>query len=401
YTTSDIIKISTILGRLNSHWKRVPRMYIVLRSIDHLPLLDDLITAGLSDYLFPMTERHLCNHMQTSVREEFLKAQSRVLTKSLSLELGKEGHHCIFSHEDSVPFETQAKLGAGSFGEVDRVLNLITWKEFARKRVSRSLAFRGRRKEDVKHYITEIEILKRLQHVHIVRYIGSYTDPRFLAIIMSPVAQMDLSDYLARTDPSNYKELRTFFGCLTTALQYLHMEDIRHKDIKPQNILVDRGTVLFTDFGLAFDFKGEDGSETTGKVNRRSLRYCAPEVMLQESRTRKSDIWSLGIVFLEMAVVLKGQSKRYMDEFLETHGSNYKFVHSNLAALPELITTLGHIGDESDNLILEWTETMLSEQRDSRPTASSLVETIINTSLEEEGVGFCGLCCMYGEDSLS
>ncbi|KIN03014.1 hypothetical protein OIDMADRAFT_96488, partial [Oidiodendron maius Zn] len=191
-------------------------------------------------------------------------------------------------------------LGSGGFGEVDKVLCLISFKEYARKRVLRSSLFRSRGTEDIKLFIAEIEILKRLKHHHIVEFVGSYTDPKYIGLIMSPIADMDLGTYLTNANTSKHGELRTFFGCLATALEFLHEQKIRHKDIKPGNILVHGGNVLFTDFGLSLDFTDANGSTTTSMVNGMTLRYCAPEVVLQEPRNTSSDVWSLGVVFLEM-----------------------------------------------------------------------------------------------------
>jgi serine/threonine protein kinase len=84
---------------------------------------------------------------------------------------------------------------------------------------------------------------------------------------MSPVAEIYLVTYLTRTTVSNYPKLRTFFGCLATALEYLHEQKTRHKDIKLSNILVDRGNILFADFSLSFDFTDAD-STTVSMVNR-------------------------------------------------------------------------------------------------------------------------------------
>ncbi|KAF2465935.1 kinase-like protein, partial [Lindgomyces ingoldianus] len=197
-------------------------------------------------------------------------------------------------------FESKGVLGNGGFGQVDKVLSMTSFKEYARKRVPRSTAFRGPRKEHMKKFIAEIQLLKRLRHHHIVELIGSYTDTRYIGLIMSPVAEMDLGRYLTDCTVSNHPELRTFFGCLATALEYLHEQGVRHKDIKPSNILVDRGTILYTDFGLSFDFTDASGSTTASMVNGMSPRYCAPEVALHEPRNTKSDIWSLGVVFMEI-----------------------------------------------------------------------------------------------------
>ncbi|KAH7359897.1 kinase-like domain-containing protein, partial [Pyrenochaeta sp. MPI-SDFR-AT-0127] len=191
-------------------------------------------------------------------------------------------------------------LGNGGFAQVDRVLSTISFKEYARKRVLRSAAFGGRKKENMAQFIAEIQILKRLQHRHIIELVGSYTDSRYIALVMLPVAEMDLDVYLSIATVSKYPELRTFFGCLATALEFLHAQKVRHKDIKPGNILIDRGNVLLADFGLSLDFEDANESITTGTVNGRTAKYCAPEVAHLEPRNTRSDIWSLGIVFMEM-----------------------------------------------------------------------------------------------------
>jgi tetratricopeptide (TPR) repeat protein len=307
YTDSEIREISMLLKHSNPQWSKFPRTYIVLRTIDHLNLLDEIIGLGFSDYWFPVTERSLPGCLLPTVRTSFVRAQSLVLTKSMDLEKGARGQHCYYKQDESPPFEAKRVLGRGTFGQVDRVLSLISFKEYARKRVLRSLVFRGRRKEDIQMFINEIKILKGLHHRHIIELIGSYSDSRHIALIMSPVAEMDLGTYLTRPTESNRPELRTFFGCLATALEYLHEHKVRHKDIKPRNILVDRGNILFADFGLSFDFTDADGSTTMSMVNGMTPRYCAPEVAQYQPRNTLSDIWSLDVVFMEMIVVLQRQ----------------------------------------------------------------------------------------------
>jgi serine/threonine protein kinase len=82
---------------------------------------------------------------------------------------------------------------------------------------------RGRKKKEVEQFIAEIEILKRLKHRHVVKFVGSYTDVKYIALIMTPIADRDLTTYLASVTPAKYPELGTFFGCLATALEFLHL----------------------------------------------------------------------------------------------------------------------------------------------------------------------------------
>jgi serine/threonine protein kinase len=259
-----------------------------------------------------------------------------------------------------------------------------------------------RRAECVKQFIAEIGALKRLKHRHVVEFVGSYTDPKYIGLIMSPVADMDLSAYLASTDTTRYKELRTFFGCLARALAFLHEQSIRHKDIKPSNILVHGGNVLFTDFGLAFDFTDETGSTTAGTVNGRTPRYCAPEVANAEPRNMSSDIWSLGVVFLETTAVLKGRTVAYMYDFLKEHGSGQAYVRTNPTGTNALITELKKTGSPTDNAALVWVQDMIMLPQQLRSTAASLMASITSAGQNGDRNGaFCGICCASPDDFLS
>jgi TolA-binding protein len=401
YTDPEIFEISTLLNHLNPRWSKHPRTYIILRRICYLDSLDDLINVGFSDYWLPVTEQKLPDCLRPSARAAFINAQNIVLTKSMHLEKAEEGQHCSFQRGESTPFEFKEFLGSGGYGKVDRVLSQISYKEYARKRVLRSAAFRGRRKEDVERFIAEIEILKRLKHRHIVEYVGSYTDPKYIGLIMAPAAKMDLRTYLEQASASDHPELRTFFGCLAAGLEFLHTQKVRHKDIKPRNILVNHGNVLFADFGLSLDFTDANGSTTVSMVKGMTRRYCAPEVASEEPRNTMSDIWSLGVVFMEMIVVLKGKPVQYLDQFFTDRGATQVFIRTNLNFLPVLIASLEVIGKMSDNKALGWTQHMLTEDQRRRPTASKLVTTITALSEEGDGAGFCGTCCFDFEEDFS
>jgi hypothetical protein len=133
-------------------------------------------------------------------------------------------------------------------------------------------------------------------------------------MLLTPVAcDGDLRAYLRAIQdtakpptPDQQSVLGRSFGCLASGLAHIHSHTIRHKDIKPQNILVHNGQMIYTDFGIAYDATLENTTTTTtGKPEAFTRRYCAPEVANWEQRNRKSDIFSLGCVFIEIIAVLE------------------------------------------------------------------------------------------------
>ncbi|KAI1452816.1 kinase-like domain-containing protein [Annulohypoxylon moriforme] len=388
YTNEEIIRISSEFNDEHSEKSYVQRTRVLLRDIDCLQLLNGLIEAGFSDYMFPITEKSLPEVFSPTQRSRFVEMQSQVM--GLSSDPIKDGH-CYFMEIERIPLKSEQELGDGAFGKVDMVLSRRNGMKYARKQINRDKVFWGVKKNDrMKQLAAEIKILERINHRHIVQFVGSYTDPEYVSLIMSPVAEMNLATYLKGADQSKKSELRTFFGCLCTAVQFLHEEGVRHKDIKPENILVHRGTVFLTDFGLSFDFADQGRSTTEGPVNGRTARYAPREVYDFKPRNTRSDIWSLGVVFLEMATILKGKSIKEMDKFLETHGTGGKTPSLNHNALLGFIERLERTGSKSDNVVLKYVRKMLRKQVKNRPSAKVLVELIKKDGAKS---GFHGKCC--------
>ena len=121
---------------------------------------------------------------------------------------------------------------------------------------------------------------------------------------MEPVADSDLRAFMnkASLHESEYDCIREAFGCLCTAIMYLQTQNCRHKDIKPENILVKQRKIYITDFGIARDWREMAKSTTTGVFGPKSRAYAAPEVIGDQPRNTSADIWSLGCVYLDMIV---------------------------------------------------------------------------------------------------
>lgn len=233
---------------------------------------------------------------------------------------------------------------------------------------------------------------------------GSYTDPAYVGLIMDPVADCDLAAFLVAALNNNDKMslLRSFFGCLAGAVQYLHERQIRHRDIKPPNILVKGDCVYLADFGIALDWS-EMARGTTTADTAKSPIYCAPEVAMCEERGSSSDIWSLGCVFVEMISVLKGRSVDDMRTNFKAKSQSHMF-HRNIEPCKQWLSDLKLLSAR-DNPPITWSLTMLALDRAERCTADQLVNTIRLDSTPNLfrviNESFCGDCCLDEEHSQS
>lgn len=222
-----------------------------------------------------------------------------------------EGADLDIPSRNVLPFNSLGSLGQGGCASVEKVQHVDTGALYALKIFRR---FYGRNVGKFKlEFHNEVKIIRQLAaHPHIVRVFATYTAGREVGMILTPVADGgDLAHYLQEISDSGKSPsldqrsiLQAAFGCLSSGLQFIHEQTIRHKDIKPQNILIHRGSVLYTDFGLALDASTTDDTTTTGKPDGFTRRYCAPEVADWNKRNRKSDVFSLGCVFLEILSAL-------------------------------------------------------------------------------------------------
>ncbi|KAF2114119.1 kinase-like domain-containing protein [Lophiotrema nucula] len=175
----------------------------------------------------------------------------------------------------------------------------------------------GSRTERKRVFENEIKIIRRLApHHHVIRVFATYVSKREVGLILSPVAQGDLEILLQDVydadapTPDQRHTLDISFGCLATGLAFMHRQKVRHKDIKPRNILVHNGSMIFTDFGYSLDHALNDNSTTTGRPDTFTRRYCAPEVDDWGPRNSKSDVFSLGCVFSQVLEALRFQQPK-------------------------------------------------------------------------------------------
>lgn len=112
YSDLECLRISQYL-RHDGHtaWSEVPRLYIVLRLIKQLQLLDRLVDQGITDLWLPFAPSSLPRGLPSSAHADFLEAQQAVLTKAVDLEGGTSHGHAHFGKDDLFPLELTGKLG--------------------------------------------------------------------------------------------------------------------------------------------------------------------------------------------------------------------------------------------------------------------------------------------------
>ncbi|KAF2203792.1 kinase-like protein [Delitschia confertaspora ATCC 74209] len=232
------------------------------------------------------------------------------------------------------------KLGKGSVGEVDEVRcvgNVIC--TLARKRVA-IYPQRRRAMRQLNLIRNEITNTKRLRHPHIVEVVGSYQDGsgnrRHFNVLMHPVGDNDLSVFLEieckciQEDIISEKSkmyrawIRLWFKCLSSALAYMHSQRIHHEGIKPRNIIHRGDKVFFLQIlALPEDLKSV-------RTHRRAI-LRRPVAYLQrlrhfptadgklERHGSKTDVFSLGLVFVEMLTVINASDIDSLQGFPEGH----------------------------------------------------------------------------------
>jgi serine/threonine protein kinase len=210
-----------------------------------------------------------------------------------------------------------------------------------------------------------------------------------------------LAKYYELAQDSNDKLslLRGFLGCLTSGVRYLHDSRIRHRDIKPQNVIIKDNQVCLTDFGIAHRWETLAGATTTADSGKTAI-YAAPEVIRVEPRNTAADIWSLGCIFFEIATVLSGGSI----EDLKAHfrqQTDTEAYHANVDNFAAWVKGLrSSRANKSDNFSWKLAQMALHFDPEDRLTAAELFEEIAKET-HRTGIHFCGPCCLDDDASTS
>ena len=402
FSTHDVQQVANLLQTGGWEYQQCPRIYIVLRAIGALKSLETFAKSGVTDMWFPFPPESLPFGLQPAAAARFRQSQTMVLSRTHDL---KETLHCHVSEDDLCAehgllpkyLEWLEDLGGGGFGYVYKVRGRKSGGEFAVKQILRDHVF-DKAQRAMQSIESERDAMKKLSgHLHFAQLVGSYTSLRYVGLIMAPAAECNLETFLShvpRLGAEGCGVLQGFFGCLASAIAHLHFGlNIRHKDIKPSNILVKGTNVLLTDFGMARDW-GDVGQTTTHEEVRRTPLYCSPEAGHDMPRRSSSDVWSLGCVFLEMATVLKGKTVDEMRTLFEKSGSRDRAYWKNPQAVNLWLDTLRQNPmTPFAKHIIGWTVQMLQRDEQHRPDARTLRSAIFAEPYRKIAARYCRACC--------
>ena len=222
-------------------------------------------------------------------------------------------------------FEPLAIIGRGAFGEVRVVKLRATGEVLAMKKMNKTEMVY---KNQVKHIRAEREVLAKASNPWIVELRFSFQDDKFLYLAMEYLAGGDFMTLLIRKDILCEEEARFYAAEIVMAVASVHRLNYIHRDLKPDNILIDsRGHLKLSDFGLC---KHSDmfceacpspvprlDSSPRAILDRRpeykrnrqmaystvgTPDYIAPEVFGKGGYTETADWWSVGVILYEMLV---------------------------------------------------------------------------------------------------
>lgn len=193
-------------------------------------------------------------------------------------------------------YQIKETIGGGGMANVYLATDTILHREVAIKVLRLEYA---NDEEFIARFDREAKSATSLSHPNIVNIFDVGEEDHILYMVMEYVDGMTLKEYIQRNGPLDVEEAINIMKQITSAISHAHENGIVHRDIKPQNILIDTyGQVKVTDFGIAIALSATALTQTNSILG--SVHYLSPEQARGGMATKKSDIYSLGIVFFEL-----------------------------------------------------------------------------------------------------
>lgn len=195
-------------------------------------------------------------------------------------------------------------IGEGSFSTVYLAKEISSGKEMAVKVLEKKHIMRERKTQYV---MREKEVLMMINHPAFIRLYYTFQDSDRLYFVLTYAKRGELLDYLHKLSSFDEDCSRFYTAEIVSALEYLHGLGIIHRDMKPENILLnDEMHIQITDFGSAKILKKEsDMNSTENSEGRRkhsfvgTAHYVSPEILTSKTACASSDLWAVGCILFQ------------------------------------------------------------------------------------------------------
>jgi serine/threonine protein kinase len=290
----------------------------------------------------PQNDAEMCDRIDIEVINDNAKKEDvRTFIKhGLSSRKGDREHSEPLFTQIRKPslndFIIHSIIGKGSFGEVYLVQKKGTKKFYAMKTLPKKRII----KENLTRYaLTERNVLSTISHPFIVKLRYAFQNTKTLFLIMDYLPGGDLGRYLQDEGQISETKARIYAAEITLAISELHQRDIIFRDLKPENVLLDKdGHAMLSDFGLS---KENVLLENQERSFCGSVAYLAPEMLKKTGHGKAMDWYLVGVIIYEMVVGIPPFFAETKEElFRNIEHATVRFPGALSAQLKDLLSKL-------------------------------------------------------------
>lgn len=350
-----VIPLEDLLKNKKISQRTYDKVVIAKESIERKYNLKTIKNSEYNQVIEKINSMNVSDEEKEKLIQEVIHQESEMLRKSRD-------------RQTILDYESLSIIGRGAFGEVHVCKEKKTGKIVAVKKIKKEVLAR---KNQIIHVRNEQLFLSKVKSPWIVELRASFQEGDFLYLVMEFLPGGDFMNLLIDKDLLKEDQARFYIAELILAVESIHKLDCIHRDIKPDNILIDKnGHIKLSDFGLAkvsdklYDL-GESKNIQNEKKDPEKLThkklyscvgtayYVAPEVLIKKGYTQDIDWWSVGVIFFEMLVGYAPFCAQETHEvcFKILNYQKYLTIPSNITISPEakdLITKL--LSDSSTRL---------------------------------------------------
>ena len=332
----------TLEELLKSHkisQKTFDRVTVAKEYIENKYNLKTIIVTKWNDIIEKINQLNISEKEKIKIKKEINQQETQKIRKKREKQTIRD-------------YESLSIIGRGAFGEVHVCREIKTGNIYAIKKMKKEVLSQ---KNQVIHIRSEQLFMSKVKSPWIVDLKASFQEDDYLYLVMEFCPGGDFMSLLIKKDILPEEEARFYTAELILAVDSIHKLDCIHRDIKPDNILIDKnGHIKLSDFGLAKISEKLYENNKNDNFNKNKLThqklfscvgtayYVAPEVLSKTGYGKDIDWWSVGVIFFEMLV---GYAPFCSEETKEVC---YKVINwKNYLKIPDDIT----ISKEAEDLI--------------------------------------------------